>query len=84
MSAQTEVAVPRRRHPGFGKGRAARQPKGRQLVPAAVADVKELLGERPRQRDLLDRVLAFGSGQVSLLVRRASCSVGGGNARTHV
>jgi len=36
---------------GRGKGRAS--PKGRQLDDAARTEVRELLGERPRRRDLL-------------------------------
>ena len=36
---------------GRGKGRAT--PKGRQIDDAALAEVQALLGERPRQRDLL-------------------------------
>ncbi|MFK7862126.1 MAG: NAD(P)H-dependent oxidoreductase subunit E [Granulosicoccus sp.] len=36
---------------GRGKGRTT--PKGRQLDNSAVADVRRLLGDRPRQRDLL-------------------------------
>lgn len=36
---------------GRGKGRAS--PKGRQLDDAARVEVRELLGERPRRRDLL-------------------------------
>jgi NADH:ubiquinone oxidoreductase subunit F (NADH-binding)/NADH:ubiquinone oxidoreductase subunit E len=36
---------------GRGKGRAS--PKGRQLEDTARAEVRELLGERPRRRDLL-------------------------------
>jgi len=36
---------------GRGKGRAS--PKGRQLDDAAHTEVRELLGERPRRRDLL-------------------------------
>jgi formate dehydrogenase len=36
---------------GKGKGRTA--PKGRQLDDAAVAEVRRLIGDRPRRRDLL-------------------------------
>ncbi|MCB2093175.1 MAG: NAD(P)H-dependent oxidoreductase subunit E [Rhodobacteraceae bacterium] len=36
-----------------GKGRGRKTPKGRQLDDAALARVRELLGERPRRRDLL-------------------------------
>jgi formate dehydrogenase len=41
------------RHPGAGRGRARSHPKGRQVDGAALAEVRELLGERPRRRDLL-------------------------------
>ncbi|OSP56688.1 NAD(P)H-dependent oxidoreductase subunit E [Pseudoruegeria sp. SK021] len=37
--------------PGRGKGRSG--PKGRQLDDTALADVRALLGDRPRRRDLL-------------------------------
>ena len=36
-----------------GKGKGRRTPKGRQLDDAALADVRALLGDRPRRRDLL-------------------------------
>jgi len=36
-----------------GRGRGRRTPKGRQLDEAAHAEVRELLGDRPRRRDLL-------------------------------
>ena len=36
-----------------GRGRGRKTPKGRQLDDTALADVQELLGERPRRRDLL-------------------------------
>jgi formate dehydrogenase len=45
--------VRRRIHPGSGRRSALMFPKGRQLDPAALQDVRDLLGERPRQRDLL-------------------------------
>src|SRR5947209_7320802 len=38
---------------GAGRRRPPRTPKGRQVEPAALAEVCALLGERPRQRDLL-------------------------------
>jgi NADH:ubiquinone oxidoreductase subunit F (NADH-binding)/NADH:ubiquinone oxidoreductase subunit E len=41
------------RHPGAGRKIARSVPKGRQVEPAATAEVRELLGEMPRQRDLL-------------------------------
>ncbi|MDZ4096011.1 MAG: NAD(P)H-dependent oxidoreductase subunit E, partial [Paracoccaceae bacterium] len=36
-----------------GKGRGRRTPKGRQFSDEALAEVRALLGERPRRRDLL-------------------------------
>jgi len=43
----------KRRHPGSGRGRGRLQPKGRQVDPDAVDEIRALLGDRPRQRDLL-------------------------------
>ncbi|WP_064576968.1 NADH-ubiquinone oxidoreductase-F iron-sulfur binding region domain-containing protein [Cupriavidus gilardii] len=37
----------------IGRQRKRRQPKGRQVDPAALAEVRALLGEAPRRRDLL-------------------------------
>ena len=45
--------VRRRRHPGSGRGRGALVPKGRQVRTEAQDDVRSLLGDRPRRRDLL-------------------------------
>jgi formate dehydrogenase beta subunit len=39
--------------PGSGRRRPPRTPKGRQVEPRALADVRALLGERERRRDLL-------------------------------
>ena len=36
-----------------GEGRGRKTPKGRQLDDAALAEVRALLGDRPRRRDLL-------------------------------
>jgi len=36
-----------------GRGKGRKTPKGRQLDDQALADVQELLGDRPRRRDLL-------------------------------
>jgi formate dehydrogenase len=36
-----------------GRGKGRRTPKGRQLDDAALAEVRRLLGDRPRRRDLL-------------------------------
>jgi NADH:ubiquinone oxidoreductase subunit F (NADH-binding)/NADH:ubiquinone oxidoreductase subunit E len=43
----------RRIHPGSGRRRTPDHPKGRQVDPAARAEVRALLGERERRRDLL-------------------------------
>ena len=40
-------------HPGSGRRRGAAHPKGRVLAEADVLAVRDLLGDRPRQRDLL-------------------------------
>ncbi len=40
-------------HPGSGRRKAPAFNKGRQLDPRAAADIRELLGDRPRRRDLL-------------------------------
>ncbi|MFT5445755.1 MAG: NADH:ubiquinone oxidoreductase subunit F (NADH-binding)/NADH:ubiquinone oxidoreductase subunit E [Gammaproteobacteria bacterium] len=45
--------VTRLRHPGAGKKRTRATPRGRQLDPHAQEQVGELLGDRPRRRDLL-------------------------------
>ncbi len=52
MSAGT-IAVVRLNHPGSGRRPARATPKGRQVQPAACAEVRALLGDRPRRRDLL-------------------------------
>ena len=50
----THIEPPkRRRHPGSGRGKSRRQPKGRQVDQAALDEVRSLLGDRPRDRDLL-------------------------------
>jgi NADH:ubiquinone oxidoreductase subunit F (NADH-binding)/NADH:ubiquinone oxidoreductase subunit E len=43
----------RRIHPGSGRRRTSDHPKGRQVDPAALDEVRELLGARERRRDLL-------------------------------
>ena len=40
-------------HPGEGRKRAKSTPKGRQVDPGAAHEIEALLGNRPRQRDLL-------------------------------
>ena len=41
------------RHPGSSRRRGRTVPKGRQIVPSAQEDVRALLGDAPRRRDLL-------------------------------
>ena len=41
------------RHPGRGQRQARGHPKGRQVEPTALTEVRALLGERPRRADLL-------------------------------
>src|SRR5271169_5157515 len=43
----------RRIHPGSGRRRGLDHPKGRQVDPAALVEVRALLGGRERRRDLL-------------------------------
>ncbi|HEY1300970.1 MAG TPA: NAD(P)H-dependent oxidoreductase subunit E [Stellaceae bacterium] len=43
----------RRIHPGSGRRRGRDLPRGRQVDPAALAEVQAVLGPRERQRDLL-------------------------------
>ncbi|HEX5453169.1 MAG TPA: NADH-ubiquinone oxidoreductase-F iron-sulfur binding region domain-containing protein [Stellaceae bacterium] len=43
----------RRIHPGSGRRKGPSTPKGRQVDPAALAEVREALGDRQRRRDLL-------------------------------
>src|SRR5579871_2044185 len=40
-------------HPGVGRKRAKPTPKGRQVDPNAAHEIEQLLGDRPRRRDLL-------------------------------
>jgi NADH:ubiquinone oxidoreductase subunit F (NADH-binding)/NADH:ubiquinone oxidoreductase subunit E len=40
-------------HPGEGRKRAKSTPKGRQIDPQAAHEIEQLLGDRPRRRDLL-------------------------------
>ena len=40
-------------HPGEGRKRAKATPKGRQIDPIAAHEIEQLLGDRPRRRDLL-------------------------------
>ena len=51
--AGKEPETPRRRHPGAGRRRGRNRPRGRQVDPEALEQVRTLLGDRPRRRDLL-------------------------------
>src|ERR687898_1915043 len=52
--AETLGEIRKHRRPGAGgKRRGGVQPKGRQLDDQALDEVRVLLGERPRRRDLL-------------------------------
>jgi formate dehydrogenase len=53
MMVETAGEIRRQRHPGAGKKRGGRHPKGRQVDEVALGEVRALLGERPRRRDLL-------------------------------
>ncbi|MEW8554864.1 MAG: NAD(P)H-dependent oxidoreductase subunit E [Candidatus Thiodiazotropha sp.] len=46
-------SVVKRGHPGAGKKRTNKTPKGRQVDPEALKEVQQLLGDRERRRDLL-------------------------------
>jgi formate dehydrogenase len=53
MTVGTAGETRRQRHPGAGKRRGAPHTKGRQLDDRALEEVRALLGDRPRRRDLL-------------------------------
>src|SRR5690242_4832049 len=53
MKSNGSVEPQARLHPGAGRRKAVSHPKGRQVEPAALAELQALLGDRPRRRDLL-------------------------------
>ena len=53
MKSNGSVEPQARLHPGAGRRKAVSHPKGRQVEPAALAEIQALLGDRPRRRDLL-------------------------------
>jgi formate dehydrogenase beta subunit len=53
MPEGTPRPFERQIHPGSGRRKAPKTPKGRQLDLEALAEVQALLGERPRRADLL-------------------------------
>lgn len=53
MMSADEAQVKKFRHPGRGQRSTVPFPKGRQVDPQALAEVRALLRDRPRRRDLL-------------------------------
>jgi formate dehydrogenase len=53
MSQAAPDVKTRKLHPGAGRRQAVPFPKGRQIDPAALAEIEALLGDRPRRHDLL-------------------------------
>jgi formate dehydrogenase len=51
--AETAGEIRKHRHPGAGRRRDGRRPKGRQVEDRALIEVCALLGDRPRRSDLL-------------------------------
>ena len=60
----------KRRHPGSGRGKSIKTPKGRQVDAASLAEIRELLGDQPRQRDLLIEFLHLIQDKFSCLRHR--------------
>src|SRR5271165_4793560 len=50
---RSQATHDRRIHPGSGRRRGLDHPKGRQVDPAALDEVRTLLGDGERRRDLL-------------------------------
>jgi NADH:ubiquinone oxidoreductase subunit F (NADH-binding)/NADH:ubiquinone oxidoreductase subunit E len=50
---QPKQSVAKHSHPGAGNKRTRTTPKGRQVDPVALTEVRQLLADRPRRRDLL-------------------------------
>ena len=50
---QSQRVVVKRGHPGKGRHESRPMPKGRQVDSVALDEINQLLGERPRSRDLL-------------------------------
>ena len=69
-----------RQHPGAGRRRAAATPKGRQVDPKALAEIEDLLWDRPRARDQLIENLHLVQdkfGQISAAHLAALCDLMG-------
>jgi len=69
MTESTQSAI-KRGHPGGGKKRTRKTPKGRQVDPSALADVRDLVGDEPRRRDLLIEYLHLIQDQYGYLSSR--------------
>ena len=63
---------PRSVHPGSGRRQTRETPKGRQVDPQALDEVRALLGDRPRRRDLLIEHLHLLQDQLRLPARAPS------------
>ncbi len=51
--AQVDDEVRKLGHPGGGRRKGRTRPKGRQVEAVALAEIRAVLGDRPRRRDLL-------------------------------
>ena len=74
MSGETTDAATKQNrrsiHPGAGRRRGRDLPRGRQVEPQALAEVKALLGNQPRRRDLLIEFLHLLQDKYSCLHAR--------------
>ena len=78
MTASPELK--KRTHPGRGRKRSRSAPKGRQVLPEALDEVRALLGERDRRRDLLIEHLHLVQDHYGCLRLASSCRAGRGDA----
>ena len=76
----TDRGSGRRIDPGSGRRHSPAFAKGRQLEPAARVEVAALLGDRPRDRDLLIEHLHLIQDAYGCLQRGAPAGAGGGDA----
>ncbi len=65
-----DSSVQQFRSPGFGRRKTTPHSKGRQIDPEALQDVQDLLGESPRDRDLLIEYLHLIQDQYGCLHAR--------------
>jgi formate dehydrogenase len=57
LMTDSKQSMRKRGHPGAGKKRTGKTPKGRQPGPGALAEIQELLAHRSRRRDYLIETL---------------------------